>query len=128
MMIKKDSEVSEVLSMIRAGRAKAYKAVNVALIDTYWAVGECASRKVTKTGWGNGVVNELANWLLARSPDLKDFSASSLWTMWQFQSRKFEQTTHGYLIAALSDVVLSSRTIQVSRVEVPILATAFRNL
>lgn len=83
-MIKKDSEFSEVLSIIRAGRAKAYKVVNVALIDTYWAVGEHLSRKVTKAGWGKGIVNELADWLLARSPDLKGFSASNLWRMKQF--------------------------------------------
>jgi hypothetical protein len=45
-MTKKDSEFSEVLSIIRAGRAKEYKAVNVALIDNCWAVGEYLSRKV----------------------------------------------------------------------------------
>lgn len=83
-LIKKDSEFSEVLSIIRAGRAKAYKAINVALIDTYWAVGEHLSQKVAKAGWGKGVVKELADWLLARSPDLKGFSASNLWRMKQF--------------------------------------------
>jgi hypothetical protein len=51
-LIKKDSEFAEVLSIIRAGRAKAYKAVNVALIDTYWAVGEYLSRKVAEAAWG----------------------------------------------------------------------------
>jgi predicted nuclease of restriction endonuclease-like (RecB) superfamily len=83
-LIKKDSEFSEVLSIIRAGRAKAYKAVNVALIDTYWTVGEHLSRKVAEAGWGKGVVKELADWLLAQSPDLKGFSASNLWRMKQF--------------------------------------------
>ena len=38
-LVKKDSEFSEVLCIIREGRAKAYKAVNVALIETYWVVG-----------------------------------------------------------------------------------------
>ena len=83
-LIKKDSEFSEVLGIIRAGRAKAYKAVNVALIDTYWAVGAHLSRKVEEAGWGKGVVNELADWLLTRAPDLKGFSASNLWRMKQF--------------------------------------------
>jgi len=64
-----------------AGRAKAYKAVNVALIDTYWTVGEHLSRKVAEAGWGKGVVKELVDWLLAQSPDLKGFSASNLWRM-----------------------------------------------
>jgi len=83
-LIKKDSEFSEVLSIIQAGRAKAYKAVNVALIDTYWAVGQHLSRKVAEADWGKGVVKELSDWLLARSPDLKGFSSSNLWRMKQF--------------------------------------------
>ena len=64
--------------------AKAYKAVNVALIDTYWAVGAYLSQKVGDSGWGKGIVKELADWLLARAPDLKGFSASNLWRMKQF--------------------------------------------
>ena len=39
---KKDSELSEILGIIRA----AYGAVNVALIETYWTVGSHLSRKV----------------------------------------------------------------------------------
>jgi len=83
-LVKKDSEFSEVLGIIRAGRAKAYKAVNVALIDTYWAVGKHLSSKVGEAGWGKGVVKELSEWLLAKAPDLKGFSASNLWRMKQF--------------------------------------------
>jgi predicted nuclease of restriction endonuclease-like (RecB) superfamily len=75
-LIKKDSEFSEVLSIIRAGRAKAYKAVNVALIDTYWAVGEHLSRKVADADWGKGVVRELS---------------SNLWRMKQFYETYADQ-------------------------------------
>ena len=81
--IHKNTEFSEVLGIIRAGRAKAYKAVNVALIDTYWAVGAYLSQKVADSGWGKGIVKELADWLLARAPDLKGFSSSNLWRMKQ---------------------------------------------
>ena len=71
-LIKKDSEFSEVLSIIRAGRAKAYKAVNVALIDTYWAVGKHLSSKVAEAGWGNSA-HQVSEWLLVEAPDLKGF-------------------------------------------------------
>jgi hypothetical protein len=40
-LVEKRSQFSEVLG-IRAGRVKANRAVNVALIDTYWAVSEYA--------------------------------------------------------------------------------------
>ncbi len=83
-LVKKNSEFSEVLGIIRAGRAKAYEAVNVALIDTYWAVGEHLSRKVAEGGWGKGIVRELSEWLTLKAPDLKGFSASNLWRMKQF--------------------------------------------
>ncbi|MGA9669547.1 MAG: PDDEXK nuclease domain-containing protein [Terracidiphilus sp.] len=82
-LIDKNTEFSEVLGIIRAGRTKAYKAVNVALIDTYWAVGAYLSQKVADSGWGKGIVKELADWLLARAPDLKGFSSSNLWRMKQ---------------------------------------------
>ena len=83
-LVKRDSEFSEVLGIIRAGRARAYEVVNVALIETYWAVGAHLSRKVAEASWGKGIVKELADWLGTQAPDLKGFSASNLWRMKQF--------------------------------------------
>jgi len=80
----RSTEFSEFLSIIEAGRAKAYQAVNLALIETYWAVGEQLSRKVSDAGWGKGTVQELANWLFIQAPEVKGFSASNLWRMKQF--------------------------------------------
>ena len=67
------AEFSEILGIIHAGRMKAFEAVNVALIDTYWAIGEQLSQKVSDAGWCKGVVAELAAWLAIQSPDLKGF-------------------------------------------------------
>lgn len=78
------AEFADVLQIIQSGRAKAFEAVNVALIETYWAVGAYLSQKVAAATWGKGVVTELALWLLATAPDLKGFSASNLWRMKQF--------------------------------------------
>ena len=78
------AEFMEILGLIHSGRSKAFEAVNVALIETYWSIGEQLSRKVSDAGWGKGVVTELANWLAAEAPDLKGFSASNLWRMKQF--------------------------------------------
>jgi predicted nuclease of restriction endonuclease-like (RecB) superfamily len=72
------------LASSKAGRAKAVEAVNVALIETYWSIGEQLSRKVTEADWGKGIVKELADWLGKQAPDLKEFSASNLWRMRQF--------------------------------------------
>jgi predicted nuclease of restriction endonuclease-like (RecB) superfamily len=101
-LVKKDSEFAEVLGIIRAGRAKAYKAVNVALIDTYWAVGAHLSSRVAEGGWGKGVVRELSNWLLRQAPDLKGFSASNLWRMKQFYEVYADQPKLAPLVRVLA--------------------------
>ncbi|MDO9081396.1 MAG: DUF1016 N-terminal domain-containing protein, partial [Desulfuromonadales bacterium] len=73
----------EVLTIITDGRSRAFQAVNVALIETYWAVGGYLSRKVAESGWGKSVVRELAEWLLVNAPEARGFSASNLWRMMQ---------------------------------------------
>ena len=78
------SEFPEVLTIIKDGRSRAFQAVNVALIETYWAVGGYLSRKVAESGWGKGVVLELADWLLVNAPEIRGFSAQNLWRMKQF--------------------------------------------
>jgi hypothetical protein len=48
--VKHSVEFAEILLIIHSGRANAFEAVNVALIDTYWAVGEYLSVK-GRGGW-----------------------------------------------------------------------------
>jgi DUF1016 N-terminal domain len=81
---KHSGEFAEILGIIRAGRARAFEAVNVAMIDTYWTVVAHLSSKSANAGWGKGVVQELASWLATQAPELKGFSASNLWRMKQF--------------------------------------------
>jgi predicted nuclease of restriction endonuclease-like (RecB) superfamily len=79
-----NADFAEILGIIHAGRARAYEAVNVALIETYWAIGEQLSKRVAESDWGKGVVKDLAAWLGSQAPELKGFSASNLWRMKQF--------------------------------------------
>jgi hypothetical protein len=37
--MQRSAEFTEILGIIQAGRAKAFEAVNVALIETYWSIG-----------------------------------------------------------------------------------------
>ncbi len=79
-----ETDFDRVLEIIKQGKIRAFQAINVALIDTYWQVGHYLSSKAAEAGWGKGVVKELAAWLSHNSPDLKGFSASNLWRMKQF--------------------------------------------
>ncbi len=82
--VKPNDEFSEILQLIRTGRSQAFAAVNLALMETYWMVGESLCHKVARAGWGKGVVKELAGWLGTQLPDGKGFSAQNLWRMKQF--------------------------------------------
>ena len=80
------AEFAEVRQIIQSGRAKAFEAVNLALMETYWAVGAYLSNKVFESGWGKSVVRDLANWLQLQAPEARGYSAQNLWRMKQFYS------------------------------------------
>jgi predicted nuclease of restriction endonuclease-like (RecB) superfamily len=100
--VKHAAEFAEILRIIHAGRARAFEAVNVALIDTYWTVGAHLSRKVSEAGWGKGIVQELATWLAAQVPELKGFSSSNLWRMKQFYEVYHDDENLAPLVRQLS--------------------------
>ncbi len=70
--------------MIHDARGRALAAVNSALIDLYWKVGESISRRIDTDGWGKGTVTALAAYIQARHPGTKGFSPQNLWRMRQF--------------------------------------------
>jgi len=74
----------EVLELIDAARARALAAVNTALIDLYWKIGEHINRRIAADGWGQGTVQALAQYIQARNPGVSGYSAQNLWRMRQF--------------------------------------------
>jgi len=74
----------EVLALIEATRSRVVTAVNTALIDLYWRIGQHISGKIAEEGWGQGTVAALAEYIHARRPNARGFSASNLWRMMQF--------------------------------------------
>ena len=78
------TEFDEILSLIEVARQRAFAAVNTALIDLYWSIGEYISRKLESATWGEGVVQQLANHIARKHPDLKGFNQRNLFRMRQF--------------------------------------------
>jgi len=74
----------EVVGLIQAARQRAYQTINTELIDLYWRVGQCISRKLETAGWGEGVVDELARYIAQHHPDIKGFTRRNLFRMRQF--------------------------------------------
>lgn len=70
--------------MIQVTRGRALAAVNTALVDLYWRVGEYISRKLETAAWGEGVVQALASYIARRHPGLNGFTRANLFRMRQF--------------------------------------------
>ena len=79
-----EESFAEIAGLIAEARERAVQAVNTALIDLYWQVGEAISRKIQVDGWGKGTVGELALYIQRQQPGIRGFSAQNLWRMRQF--------------------------------------------
>lgn len=92
----------EVLHLIEAARHRAYQAVNVAMIELYWSVGEHISRKIADAEWGDGVVDELAAYLARHQPGIRGFSRQNLFRMKQFYEAYHDHEIVSALLRQLS--------------------------
>lgn len=81
---KFEKQFEEVYNLIKKARNSALINVNSELIKLYWTVGKYISQKVGTTEWGNSVVNNLADYLKTKQPDLQGFSRRGLYRMKQF--------------------------------------------
>ncbi|WP_285058441.1 PDDEXK nuclease domain-containing protein [Pedobacter ginsengisoli] len=79
-----ERQFAEVTDIIKQSRLKAVKSVNTELINLYWKIGEYISDRIDSAGWGQSVVDRLAEYLKKREPELKGFSNKNLWRMRQF--------------------------------------------
>lgn len=78
------TQFAEVVNMIRATRYQVLKLANKALVDLYWNVGQYISHKISKSEWGDSVIEQLARHIAQTEPELKGFSDKNLWRMKQF--------------------------------------------
>ena len=77
-------DFTEITQLIVAARQRAVQAVNTALIDLYWQVGQTISHKIAAAEWGDGVVVQLAAHLAQTQPGLRGFTRPNLFRMRQF--------------------------------------------
>ena len=82
--VSNEPSFGEVVGLIEKARQHTTKAINTALIELYWRVGEYVSQKAKSAGWGKGTVCELAAYIHHRQPGIRGFSAQNIWRMQQF--------------------------------------------
>jgi predicted nuclease of restriction endonuclease-like (RecB) superfamily len=83
LAVPEEQAFAEVVEMIQASRSQAMAAVNTALIDLYWRIGEYISRKLETAAWGEGVVESLARYIQRHYPGLRGFTRPNLFRMRQ---------------------------------------------
>jgi predicted nuclease of restriction endonuclease-like (RecB) superfamily len=99
--VSQETAFREVVGLIQQARGRAYQAVNTALIDLYWQVGEYISRKLETAVWGEGVVDELARYIAQRHPDWRGFARPNLFRMRQFYETYRNETKVSALLRQL---------------------------
>ncbi|MEI6493492.1 MAG: PDDEXK nuclease domain-containing protein [Verrucomicrobiota bacterium] len=76
--------LSEMRGRIQSARLNAGRAVNRELVLLYWDIGRGILEKQRTAGWGDSVVERLAEDLRAEFPNMRGFSARSIWEMKRF--------------------------------------------
>jgi predicted nuclease of restriction endonuclease-like (RecB) superfamily len=75
---------AEVVEIIRTAKQTAVQAVNTQLVELYWQIGAYISLKLDQAEWGDGVVQQLADYLARTQPGLRGFTRSNLFRMRNF--------------------------------------------
>lgn len=73
--------VTELKSRITSARLSAARHVNREMVMLYWEIGQGIVEKQKALGWGESVVEIVATDLRTAFPDVKGFSARSVWEM-----------------------------------------------
>ncbi len=89
------TDFANIAHLIASAKHRAVAAVNTALIDLYWQVGEIISKKIASPEWGDGVVDELAAYIAQTQPGLRGFTRRNL-----FRMRQFYETYQGDAIVS----------------------------
>jgi predicted nuclease of restriction endonuclease-like (RecB) superfamily len=92
-----EKQFAEVVGLIKEAQGRAFGAINVELINTYWQVGEYIHERIAQAVWGEKTVEDLARFIESKHPDIKGFNRSALYRMRQF----YEAYRHSEIVAAL---------------------------
>jgi predicted nuclease of restriction endonuclease-like (RecB) superfamily len=78
------SEFENIVQLITEARNRAFSKVNTELVLLYFNVGNIVSVKVANGIWGEGTVDELANYIAAKMPGMSGFNRRGFYRMKQF--------------------------------------------
>ena len=110
---RKEKEFLQVISLIQSAKQKTLLTVNSQLIELYWNIGKYINKKVQSAQWGEGVVNDLAEFINKKEPGLKGYSSKNLWRMKQFYETYYNKPKLSAVLRQLSwtnNIIILSKT------------------
>lgn len=96
------SHFDEVINLIEKAKYNALKSVNIELISLYWKIGEYISRKLQTSEWGESIVEQLAEYIQNKRPDLKGYTRRNIYRMRQFYESYKDNTIVSPLLSQIS--------------------------
>jgi predicted nuclease of restriction endonuclease-like (RecB) superfamily len=79
-----NSDFEQIILLIQEARSRVYAKANAELVLLYFNVGKVVSQKVEAGNWGENTVQELANFIASKQPELSGFNRRGLYRMKQF--------------------------------------------
>ncbi len=76
--------LKDVKARILSARLRTYRGLNRELIKLYWSLGKLIVARQKKYGWGESIVERLAEDLREELPNMSGFSGRNLWDMRRF--------------------------------------------
>jgi len=97
-----EKDFSHILLLINKAKEKALLSVNQELIALYWEVGKYVSAKIKKAEWGEGIIENLADYISVNNPEIKGFTRRGLFRMRQFYDTYADNAKVSALLTQLS--------------------------
>lgn len=81
---KANKEFEQIALLIEEARNRAFSKVNEELVLLYFNVGNIVADKINTGAWGEKTVDELANYIALKQPELSGFNRRGFYRMKQF--------------------------------------------
>ena len=98
----KEKDFLHILFLIEKAKEKALSSVNRELITLYWEVGKYISNKIKGAEWGEGIIDNLAEYISIKNPEIKGFTRRGLFRMRQFYDTYADKVKVSALLTQLT--------------------------
>ena len=108
-----NADFEQILLLIQEARSRVYTKANAELVLLYFNVGKVVSQKVEAGNWGENTVQELANFIATKQPELSGFNRRGLYRMKQFYETYSIQSECFLLWISINDTIVSPVATQI---------------